>query len=222
MMNPPEGVQAMTIDQVRFDAQGLVPAIVQDADSGRVLTMAYMNRDALERTLSDGQTWLWSRSRAQLWHKGATSGHTQNVRGVLVDCDADAVLVLVEPAGPACHTGARTCFFTQLSGTLEEPFAALADLARTVAARAADGDPASSYTASLLARGIDTVCKKVGEEATEVVLAAKGAERDQVIYESADLLYHLTVLWEATGVRPHEVATELARRRAPVETNGTP
>jgi phosphoribosyl-ATP pyrophosphohydrolase/phosphoribosyl-AMP cyclohydrolase len=222
MMNPPEGVQAMTIDQVRFDAQGLVPAIVQDADSGRVLTMAYMNRDALERTLSDGQTWLWSRSRAQLWHKGATSGHTQNVRGVLVDCDADAVLVLVEPAGPACHTGARTCFFTQLSGTLEEPFAALADLARTVAARAADGDPASSYTASLLARGIDTVCKKVGEEATEVVLAAKGAERDQVIYESADLLYHLTVLWEATGVRPHEVATELARRRTPVETNGTP
>lgn len=221
MMNPPEGVQAMTIDHVRFDAQGLVPAIVQDADSGRVLTMAYMNRDALERTLSDGQTWLWSRSRAQLWHKGATSGHTQNVRGVLVDCDADAVLVLVEPAGPACHTGARTCFFTQLSGTLEEPFAALADLARTVAARAADGDPASSYTASLLARGIDTVCKKVGEEATEVVLAAKGAERDQVIYESADLLYHLTVLWEATGVRPYEVATELARRRAPVETNGT-
>ena len=221
MMNPPEGVQAMTIDQVRFDAQGLVPAIVQDADSGRVLTMAYMNRDALERTVSDGQTWLWSRSRAQLWHKGATSGHTQNVRGVLVDCDADAVLVLVEPAGPACHTGARTCFFTQLSGTLEEPFAALADLARTVAARAADGDPASSYTASLLARGIDTVCKKVGEEATEVVLAAKGAERDQVIYESADLLYHLTVLWEATGVRPHEVASELARRRAPVETNGT-
>ena len=221
MMNPPEGVHAMTIDQVRFDAQGLVPAIVQDADSGRVLTMAYMNRDALERTLSDGQTWLWSRSRAQLWHKGATSGHTQNVRGVLVDCDADAVLVLVEPAGPACHTGARTCFFTQLSGTLEEPFAALADLARTVAARAAEGDPASSYTASLLARGIDTVCKKVGEEATEVVLAAKGAERDQVIYESADLLYHLTVLWEATGVRPHEVATELARRRAPVETNGT-
>jgi phosphoribosyl-AMP cyclohydrolase / phosphoribosyl-ATP pyrophosphohydrolase len=221
MMNPPEGVQAMTIDQVRFDAQGLVPAIVQDADSGRVLTMAYMNRDALERTVSDGQTWLWSRSRAQLWHKGATSGHTQNVRGVLVDCDADAVLVLVEPAGPACHTGARTCFFTQLSGTLEEPFAALADLARTVAARAAEGDPASSYTASLLARGIDTVCKKVGEEATEVVLAAKGAERDQVIYESADLLYHLTVLWEATGVRPHEVATELARRRAPVETNGT-
>lgn len=221
MMNPPEGVQAMTIDHVRFDAQGLVPAIVQDADSGRVLTMAYMNRDALERTLSDGQTWLWSRSRAQLWHKGATSGHTQNVRGVLVDCDADAVLVLVEPAGPACHTGARTCFFTQLSGTLDEPFAALADLARTVAARAADGDPASSYTASLLARGIDTVCKKVGEEATEVVLAAKGAERDQVIYESADLLYHLTVLWEATGVRPYEVATELARRRAPVETNGT-
>ena len=214
-MNPPEGAQAVTIDQVRFDAQGLVPAIVQDADSGRVLTVAYMNRDALERTWADGQSWFWSRSRGELWHKGATSGNIQHVRGVLVDCDGDALLVLVEPTGPACHTGAQTCFFAQLSGTYEEPFAALADLSRTVAARAADADPARSYTASLLARGIDTVCKKVGEEATEVVLAAKGAERDQVIYESADLLYHLTVLWQATGVRPHEVATELARRQAP-------
>ncbi len=219
-MNPPEGAQAMTIDQVRFDAQGLVPAIVQDADSGRALTLAYMNRDALERTLADGQTWFWSRSRGELWHKGATSGNIQHVRGVLVDCDGDALLVLVEPTGPACHTGARTCFFAQLSGTCDEPFAALADLSRTVAARAAEADPARSYTASLLARGIDTVCKKVGEEATEVVLAAKGAERDQVIYESADLLYHLTVLWQATGVRPHEVATELARRQAPPDPDG--
>jgi len=216
-MTAPQQTQPMIVDRVRFDAQGLVPAVVQDASSGRVLTVAYMNRDALERTLSEGQTWFWSRSRGELWHKGATSGNVQHVRGVLADCDADALLVLVAPEGPACHTGARACFFTQISGVNPEPFTALADLAETVAARAAEADPSSSYTASLLARGIDTVCKKVGEEATEVVLAAKGVERDQVIYESADLLYHLTVLWQASGVRPDEVAAELARRQAPRE-----
>jgi phosphoribosyl-AMP cyclohydrolase / phosphoribosyl-ATP pyrophosphohydrolase len=214
-MNPPAPSDTLTVADVRFDDQGLVPAIVQDARSGRLLTVAYMNRDALERTLAEGQTWLWSRSRGELWHKGATSGNTQQVRGIVADCDADALLVLVDPDGPACHTGARTCFFTRLSGAQDEPFAALADLSATVAARAADADPESSYTASLLARGIDTVCKKVGEEATEVVIAAKGREREQVIYESADLLYHLTVLWEAAGVRPEEVAAELARRQAP-------
>jgi phosphoribosyl-AMP cyclohydrolase / phosphoribosyl-ATP pyrophosphohydrolase len=214
-MNPSEPSAAITVDDVRFDAQGLVPAVIQDATSGRVLTVAFMNRAALERTLSEGQTWLWSRSRAELWHKGATSGNTQQVRGIVADCDADALLVLVDPDGPACHTGARTCFFTRLSGVQAEPFAALADLAATVAARAAEADPERSYTASLLARGIDTVCKKVGEEATEVVLAAKGQEREQVIYESADLLYHLTVLWQAAGVTPDEVAAELARRQAP-------
>jgi phosphoribosyl-ATP pyrophosphohydrolase/phosphoribosyl-AMP cyclohydrolase len=214
-MNIPATPRSMSIDDVRFDAQGLVTAVIQDAASGRVLTVAFMNRDALERTLSEGQTWLWSRSRQELWHKGATSGNIQHVRGVVADCDADALLVLVDPEGPACHTGARTCFFTPLGGEQAEPFAALADLSATVSARAAEGDPTRSYTASLLARGIDTVCKKVGEEATEVVLAAKGRERDQVVYESADLLYHLTVLWQAAGVTPDEVAAELARRQAP-------
>ena len=125
-------------------------------------------------------------------------------------------MVLVDPAGPACHTGAETCFGDALSdGDAPEPFAALADLERTVAARAEAADPESSYTARLLAKGIDTVCKKVGEEATEVVLAAKGAEHGQVVYESADLLYHLAVLWRATGVSLDEVAAELASRRRP-------
>ncbi len=215
-----DGTQVQ-IDDVRFGEDGLIPAVLQDADSGRVLTVAYMNRDALERTLAEGQTWLWSRSRAELWHKGATSGHIQHVRGILVDCDGDALVVLVSPKGPACHTGAKTCFFRRLSGEATEPFAALDDLATTVGERARAADPQSSYTASLLARGIDTVCKKVGEEATEVVLAAKGNERGQVIYESADLLYHLTVLWEAAGVRPVEVASELARRQAPEPTHGS-
>ena len=211
---------AATVADVRFGADGLVPAVVQDASSGRVLTVAYMNRDALERTLRTGQTWFWSRSRGELWHKGATSGNTQDVRGVLLDCDGDALVVLADPAGPACHTGARTCFFRRLDGSDSQPFAAVSDLARTVAARAAEGDAAGSYTARLLQRGIDTVCKKVGEEATEVVLAAKGRERGQVVYESADLLYHLAVLWQAAGVRPEEVAAELASRARPPA--GTP
>jgi phosphoribosyl-ATP pyrophosphohydrolase/phosphoribosyl-AMP cyclohydrolase len=202
--------------RVRFGADGLVPAVVQDAGTGRVLTQAWMNRESLERTLARGETWFWSRSRQELWRKGATSGNTQAVRAVLLDCDGDSLVVLVDPAGPACHTGAETCFGDALTdGEAPEPFAALADLERTVADRAAAADPETSYTARLLAKGIDTVCKKVGEEATEVVLAAKGAEHGQVVYESADLLYHLAVLWRATGVSLDEVAAELASRRRP-------
>jgi len=202
--------------RVRFGADGLIPAVVQDAGTGRVLTQAWMNRESLERTLARGETWFWSRSRQELWRKGATSGNTQAVRAVLLDCDGDSLVVLVDPAGPACHTGAETCFGDALTdGEAPEPFAALADLERTVADRAAAADPEASYTARLLAKGIDTVCKKVGEEATEVVLAAKGAEHGQVVYESADLLYHLAVLWRATGVSLDEVAAELASRRRP-------
>jgi phosphoribosyl-ATP pyrophosphohydrolase/phosphoribosyl-AMP cyclohydrolase len=203
-------------ERVRFGADGLVPAVVQDAGTGRVLTQAWMNRESLERTLERGETWFWSRSRQELWRKGATSGNTQAVRAVLLDCDGDSLVVLVDAAGPACHTGAETCFGDALTaGDVPQPFAALADLERTVAARADAADPDSSYTARLLAKGIDTVCKKVGEEATEVVLAAKGDEHGQVVYESADLLYHLAVLWRATGVRLDEVAAELASRRRP-------
>ena len=202
------------LDRVNFDAQGLVPAVVQDAADGRVLTLAYMSRESLQRTLERGETWFWSRSRQELWRKGATSGNTQAVREVLLDCDGDALLVRVDQTGVACHTGEPTCFFTSLSGDSAEAFAALGDLQRIVAERAESADPESSYTARLLAKGIDTVCKKVGEEATEVVLAAKGGERDQVVYEAADLLYHLTVLMRASGVDYDEVAGELARRRA--------
>lgn len=203
--------------RVRYGPDGLVPAVVQDATTGRVLTQAWMNRESLERTLERGETWFWSRSRQELWHKGATSGNTQAVRAVMLDCDGDAVLVLVDQTGVACHTGAETCFHEPLSDPSPETFAALADLERTVAQRAAAADPDASYTARLLAKGIDTVCKKVGEEATEVVLAAKGREHGQVVYESADLLYHLTVLWRAAGVSLEDVAAELASRRKPGE-----
>jgi phosphoribosyl-ATP pyrophosphohydrolase/phosphoribosyl-AMP cyclohydrolase len=201
--------------RVRFDEAGLAPCVIQDAVTGRVLTLAWTNAEALRLTLERGETWLWSRSRGELWRKGATSGNTQGVRSVLLDCDADALVLQVDPAGPACHTGEPTCFFTTLGGEPAEPFAALADLERVVADRADAADPGASYTARLLAGGIDTVCKKVGEEATEVVLAAKGAERDRVVYESADLLYHLAVLWRQAGVGVNEVAAELARRRRP-------
>lgn len=200
--------------RVRFGPDGLVPVVVQDAASGRVLTHAWMNLESLTRTLETGQTWFWSRSRQELWNKGATSGNTQRVRGLLLDCDGDTILALVDQAGVACHTGAETCFFDRLAGEAAQPFASLAALEHTVAERAAAADPESSYTARLLAKGIDTVCKKVGEEATEVVLAAKGQEHGQVVYESADLLYHLTVLWQAAGVRLDEVATELDSRRS--------
>jgi phosphoribosyl-AMP cyclohydrolase / phosphoribosyl-ATP pyrophosphohydrolase len=203
-------------DRVRFGDGGLVPAIVQDADTGRVLTLAWMNADSLARTLETGETWFWSRSREELWHKGATSGNIQQVSGLATDCDDDAVLVAVRPAGPACHTGEDTCFHVPVGGEVggdAAPFAALPDLEAVIRARAGDADPQSSYTASLIARGVDTMCKKVGEEATEVAIAAKGGERDQLIYESADLLYHLVVLWQHLDVRLEDVAEELASRR---------
>lgn len=204
------------VGEVRFGADGLVTAVVQEASSGRVLMVAYMNAESLQRTLDTGQTWFWSRSRGELWNKGATSGHTQAVRAVRVDCDGDALLVMVDQTGPACHTGSHDCFFRDLrDDDAGAPFAAIADLAATVAERAAAADPDSSYTARLLAKGVDTVCKKVGEEATEVVLATKGREHAQVVYESADLLYHLTVLWQHAGVDVSEVMAELASRASP-------
>ena len=202
----------MDPNSIRFGEDGLVPAIVQDATTGRVLTLAYMNRDSLERTIADKQTWFFSRSRNELWHKGATSGHFQDIRGMRLDCDNDAILVRVDQTGAACHTGAESCFAAEGDGDWHEPFAALADLQRITDERALV-DPSESYTATLLAKGIDTVCKKVGEEATEVAIAAKGAEHDRVVEESADLLFHLAVLWKASGVRVEEVTRTLEGRR---------
>jgi len=206
----------MSIDGIAFNDDGLVPAVVQDAETGRVLTVAWMNRDSLEKTIETGQTWFWSRSRQELWNKGATSGNTQEVAGIATDCDSDAIVVSVIPAGPACHTGETTCFHVPLQGDVgadNASYAMLPDLEAIIRERVQDADPASSYTAHLMAKGIDTMCKKVGEEATEVAIAAKGQERDQLIYESADLLYHLMVLWQAEDIRLSEVAEELASRR---------
>ena len=177
--------------EIRFDAQGLVPVVVQDWASGEVLTLAYANAEALERTRATGDLHLWSRSRQELWHKGATSGNTQAVRSLRLDCDGDAVLALVEPAGPACHTGARTCFH---HGDLEPsaPHEALPALERTLRTRQAER-PQGSYTVELL-DDPPRIAEKVMEEAEEVARAALEEPGERVDEEAADVLYHLLVL----------------------------
>ena len=198
--------------EVRFDDHGLVPCVIQDWRSGEVLTLAYMNAQALERTRQTGELHLWSRSRQELWHKGATSGNTQAVKALRVDCDADAILALVDPAGPACHTGERTCFH---AGELEPPapHEALPGLERTIAERARMGDTVASYTARLLADPA-FVGEKVQEEAEEVARAAREESDERVAEEAADVLYHLAVLLRSRGLSL-EAAEEvlLGRRR---------
>jgi phosphoribosyl-ATP pyrophosphohydrolase/phosphoribosyl-AMP cyclohydrolase len=192
--------------------------VVQHAQTGAVLTLAYANRAALERTLAERATWLFSRSRGALWKKGETSGNTQRVVSVAFDCDADALLYRVIPAGPACHTGAPSCFSGELLAAGEGApggearfEAAIAHLREVVASRRG-ADPATSYTAKLLAGGVDRIGKKIGEEATEVVIAAKNGARAEIAWEVGDLLYHTIVLLEACGVPLDAIGEELLRR----------
>jgi phosphoribosyl-ATP pyrophosphohydrolase/phosphoribosyl-AMP cyclohydrolase len=196
---------------VRYDERGLAPCVIQDWRTGEVLTLAYMNADALARTRETGELHLWSRSRGELWHKGATSGNTQAVRALRLDCDADAILALVEPAGPACHTGARTCFH---DGDLEPPapHEALPGLERTIAERAAAGAPGASYTARLLADPL-LAGEKVREEAEEVTRAAREESEERVAEEAADVLYHLLVLLRSRGLGLNDAAGVLLGRR---------
>lgn len=195
---------------IRFDERGLVPCVIQDWNTGEVLTLAYMNELALRRTRETGEVHLWSRSRDALWHKGATSGATQRVMALRVDCDADSVLALVVPAGPACHTGARTCFFT---GDLEPPapHEVLPALERTLDRRAGSR-PRGSYTAKLL-DDPPLAGAKVMEEAEEVVRAAREETDARVDSEAADLIYHLLVLMRGRGRRLADAARMLADRR---------
>jgi phosphoribosyl-AMP cyclohydrolase / phosphoribosyl-ATP pyrophosphohydrolase len=196
--------------EIVFDERGLVPCVVQDWESGEVLTLAYMNAEALARTRESGELHLWSRSRQELWHKGATSGNTQAVRALRFDCDTDAVLALVVPAGPACHTGERTCFH---QGTLEPraPHEALPILERTLASRAAER-PEGSYTAALLADP-PRIGAKVQEEAEEVARAAREETDERVAEEAADVLYHLAVLLRSRGLSLSDAAGVLDDRR---------
>ena len=187
----------------------LTPCIVQDARTGEVLTLAYMNDEAQRRTRETGELWFWSRSRQELWHKGETSGNTMRLRALRYDCDEDALLALVEPAGPACHTGERTCFYR---GDMElEPAEALATLERTVDARRS-ADPGGSYTAALLAEPA-RIGAKVEEEAEEVARAAAGESDERLAEEAADVLYHLTVLLAARGLSLADAFGVLNERR---------
>jgi len=200
------------IDEIAFDERGLAPCVIQDAGTGEVLTLAWVNAEALERTIATGEMHLWSRSRDELWHKGATSGNVQRVRELRYDCDADAVLALVEPAGPACHTGERTCFFRAADGA-PQPVAheALPALERTIDARRAER-PDGSYTARLLDDPA-LVGAKVREEADEVARAVAGESDERVAEEAADLLYHLEVALASRGLGIEAPATVLNARR---------
>ncbi len=206
--------------RIRFDEKGLVPAVVQDSVTGEVLMVAWMNEEALQLTRETGQAHFWSRSRQELWHKGATSGNTMQVRDMQVDCDADTLLLQVNPAGPACHTGNRSCFFQRVQGSFESPMGGdaggggdvLHALFATILERQADPRP-GSYTAHLLETGEDEILKKVGEEAMEVILAAKGQGDARITAEVADLLYHLLVLLAFRRLDLADVEAELARRR---------
>ena len=198
------------MEAIAYDERGLVPCVIQDARTGEVLTLAYMNAEALAKTEATGELHLWSRSRDELWHKGATSGNTMSVRALRYDCDADAVLALVDPAGPACHTGARSCFF-EGNVTLTEQ-EALPALERTIAERAAAGDTGGSYTAQLLADP-GFAGEKVQEEAEEVARAAREESDERVAEEAADVLYHLTVLLAARGLTLADAFGVLNERR---------
>lgn len=197
---------------VRFDANGLAPAVVQDARTREVLTLAYMNRESLARTLETGQTWFWSRSRNELWHKGATSGNTQQVVSLTVDCDNDAIVVLVNPAGPACHTGARSCF--DIEHEEEHSGGLLQELYELIKSRQ-EKRPEGSYTTYLFDKGLDKILKKVGEESAETIIAAKNDDPKQLVAETADLLYHLLVMLVARDIKLDDVRDELAQRRKP-------
>ena len=207
------------VENVSFDEAGLVPVVAQDAGTGDVLTLAYANREALEKTLATGEAHFYSRSRGELWRKGATSGNTQRVVEVRLDCDGDALLYRVEPRGPACHTGERTCFYTTLAGegvgvAMEGPDGValgtmVERLAGTIAQRHRDM-PQESYTAGLIRRGPERLAQKVGEEAVEVVIAA--LREDRLAEETADLVYHLLVLLEERGVGTEKVAGVLRDR----------
>ena len=196
-------------EDLAFDAAGLLPVVVQDRASGDVLMVAWANAEALDRTAETGLAHFWSRSRKTLWRKGETSGNGLRVVEARADCDRDTLLLVVDPEGPACHTGARTCFgetSPTAAGMLEE-------LARVVAERA-DAPPEDSYTARLLSKGPDQVLKKIGEEATEVVLAGRAQSDERLAEETADLLYHLLVALRQRGLPLARVMDELRRRRS--------
>jgi phosphoribosyl-ATP pyrophosphohydrolase/phosphoribosyl-AMP cyclohydrolase len=213
------------IDQIKFDTQGLVPAIVQDAVSKEVLMMAYMNLESLQKSLETGQTWFWSRSRQELWNKGATSGHTQRIVSLRYDCDGDTLLVSVNQSGPACHTGAYSCFYRSAANSHTDTptmpsadrFGPLSRLESTIAQRNAER-PEGAYTTYLFDKGLDKILKKIGEETAEVIIAGKNRDARELRSEAADLIFHLMVLLREQQIPLDDVLQELEfRHRKPVK-----
>ena len=201
----------LDINELKFDDRGLIPAVVVDAITKQVLTVAYMNEESLRISMAEGRTCFWSRSRQELWRKGEMSGNVQHIVSITADCDADALVVVVEKDGPACHTGSDSCFFRPVwhSDTLQDfSLQGLYDLlADRKAAR-----PEGSYTSYLFDKGIDKILKKVGEESTEVIIAGAKNDKEETIYEVADLAYHLMVMMVEQGITLQDVTAELTKR----------
>ncbi|WP_127540622.1 bifunctional phosphoribosyl-AMP cyclohydrolase/phosphoribosyl-ATP diphosphatase HisIE [Paenibacillus illinoisensis] len=218
------------VEHIRW-SDGLVPAIVQDAETRQVLMMAYMNRESLKLSLESGETWFWSRSRQELWHKGATSGNVQTITSLKYDCDGDTLLVEVKPNGPACHTGEVTCFHNEIVGLpqnsteqsgnetnvdaseskAEGRFEVLAELESVIAQREVER-PEGAYTTYLFDKGVDKILKKIGEEASETIIAAKNKDNDELRLEVSDLMYHLLVLLQERKLPLDDIMAELSRR----------
>ena len=197
------------IEKLKFDEKGLIPVIVQDYYTKQVLTLAYMNEESLKITMEEGYTCFWSRSRQELWRKGETSGNRQKVVNITADCDSDALVIEVKKDGPACHTGAESCFHNDILGTSER--FSLKGLYGLLEGRKAEL-PEGSYTTYVFQKGIDKILKKVGEECTEVIIAGKADDKKETIYEIADLCYHVMVLMVQMGISVEDIYTELASR----------
>lgn len=202
----------LQIHTLSFDENGLIPAIVQDDRTGNVLMLAYMNKESLQKTIDTKETWFFSRSRQELWNKGATSGNRQMVKNLSLDCDSDAILVQVTPMGPACHTGEVTCFHKQIFDEVVQTRSIVHEITDEIKNRRAN-PVEGSYTSYLFREGLDKILKKVGEETTEVVIGAKNRDKAEVTSELADLTYHSLVLMEELGVSVEDVKNELRKRR---------
>ncbi len=205
-----------SIENLKWGERGLIPAVVQDGTTGEVLTVAYVSRESLAKTREVGETVFFSRSRNELWHKGATSGNTQKVVSVMADCDKDAVVIRVLPRGPACHTGARSCFFEEVEGFSADGGRAigivLGVLERLIAERKSER-PEGSYTTQLFDKGLKRILQKVGEESTEMIVAAMSGDRQETIMEASDLLYHVLVALQAMDISLDDVAAALQSRK---------
>ena len=201
----------LNIDELRFDEKGLIPAIVVDAVTKQVLTLAYMNKESLRLSMEKGLTCFWSRSRQELWLKGETSGNYQHIVSITADCDGDALVVVVEPEGPACHKGTKSCFHNPVFQSEDRHEFSLEGLMDLIMGRKIDKKE-GSYTTYLFEKGLDKILKKVGEESTEVIIAAKAEDKAETIYEIADLAYHVMVLMAEAGISLEEIHKELASR----------